>query len=140
MIAHDAPRGVGPPRQAALLASSHADRGECFAGPAGPLGWSAGVYEASARGRRLRPGPKAELAGDASRWDGGPVCGRIVRMAPDARWQGSWRRCFALDATASSWCDCEDIGEILGEGEGRPAWPTRKVQQPAGAAQGRPRH
>ena len=28
--------------------------------------------------------------------------------------------------------DCEDIGEILGEGEGRPAWPTRKVQQPAG--------
>ena len=34
--------------------------------------------------------------------------------------------------------DCEDIGEMLGEGEGHPAWPTRKVQEPAGAAQGGP--
>jgi hypothetical protein len=34
--------------------------------------------------------------------------------------------------------DGEDIGEVLGEGEGHPAWPTRKVQEPAGAAQGGP--
>ena len=34
--------------------------------------------------------------------------------------------------------DRDDIGEMLGEGEGHPAWPTRQVQEPAGAAQGGP--
>jgi hypothetical protein len=34
--------------------------------------------------------------------------------------------------------DGEDISEVLGQGKGDPAWPTRKVQEPAGAAQGGP--
>ena len=33
--------------------------------------------------------------------------------------------------------DGEHIGEVLGEGEGHPPWHARKVQEPAGAAQGR---
>jgi hypothetical protein len=31
--------------------------------------------------------------------------------------------------------DSEDIGEVLGEGEGHPPWSTRKVQELAGTAQ-----
>ena len=34
--------------------------------------------------------------------------------------------------------DCEDIGEVLGKGEGHPARPTRQVEEPAGAAQSGP--
>ena len=34
--------------------------------------------------------------------------------------------------------DGDDIGEMLGEGECDPAWPTGKVQEPAGPAQGGP--
>jgi hypothetical protein len=31
--------------------------------------------------------------------------------------------------------DCKDIGEVLAEREGHPAWPTRQVREAAGAAQ-----
>ena len=34
--------------------------------------------------------------------------------------------------------DCKHIGEVLGEGEGHPPWPTSEVQEPAGAGQGGP--